>query len=55
MGRFVYVNEHNCMGEVVSEQLHGAYVRYIIGGFEVEEFLTKDDYEELDFFVEDDE
>lgn len=51
-GRIVYIESENVMGEIVSEQLHGAYVKYIMGGFEVTEFLTSDDYEILDYFDE---
>lgn len=51
-GRVVYIPSENIMGEIVNEQLHGAKVRYIMGGFLVEEFLTADDYEILDYFDE---
>lgn len=51
-GRVVYIPSENIMGEIVSEQLYGAKVRYIMGGFLVEEFLTSDDYEILDYFDE---
>jgi hypothetical protein len=53
-GRVVYIPDENVMGEIVSEQLEGAYIKYILGGFEVTEFLTKDDYEVLDYFDEED-
>lgn len=56
-GRIVYIPFHNIQGEIVSEHLHGAEVRYVLGGFSVQEFLTADDYEILDYFdfEEDDE
>lgn len=51
-GRIVYIPGENVMGEIVSEQLHGAYVKYIMGGFEVTEYMTDEDYEVLDYFDE---
>lgn len=51
-GRIVYIPSENIMGEIVSEQLYGAKVRYIMGGFQVEEFLSNEDYEVLDYFTE---
>ena len=53
MGRIVYVSDLGVMGEVVAEQLYGAYVKYQMGGFEVTEFMTADDYEDFGFFEED--
>lgn len=50
MNRQVLVLHENVMGEVVSEQLHGAYVKYFLGGFERVEYMTRDDYEELSYF-----
>lgn len=51
-GRMVYIPSENVMGEVVSEQLHGALIKYNLGGFEYREYLTADDYEVLDYFSE---
>lgn len=49
-GRMVYIPSENVMGEIVSEQLYGAVVKYNLGGFEWSEYLTVDDYEVLDYF-----
>ena len=49
-GRAVYIPSENTMGEIVSEQLHGAHIKYVHGGFEITEFMTADDYEILDYF-----
>lgn len=51
-GRTVYIESENVMGEIVSEQRYGALVKYIMGGFEITEFLTSEDYEILDYFDE---
>lgn len=51
-GRMVYIPHENVMGEIVSEQVHGAYVKYNLGGFERTEFMTADDFELLDYFIE---
>lgn len=51
-GRIVYIRHENIMGEIVSEQLYGAYVKYIMGGFEVTEYMSNEDYEVLDYFDE---
>lgn len=51
-GRMVYIPHENIMGEIVSEQMHGAMVKYFLGGFEVTEYLTADDYEILEYFDE---
>jgi hypothetical protein len=50
VNRLVYIPSENVMGEVISEQLHGAVVRYYLGGFKFEEFMTDEDFEELDYF-----
>lgn len=55
MNRMVYIPSENVMGEIVTEQLHGAIVRYYLGGFEYQEFMTADDYEVLDYFDYDEE
>lgn len=55
MNRMVYIPSENVMGEIVSEQLHGAYVRYYMGGFEITEYMTADDYDLLDYFEYDEE
>lgn len=49
-GRFVYYPAENIMVEVVEQQLHQAKVRYTMGGFLVEEWLTDEDYEEMQYF-----
>lgn len=49
-GRMVYIPSENTMGEIVSQQLHGALIKYNLGGFEYQEYLTADDYEILDYF-----
>lgn len=49
-GRIVYIPHENVMGEIVSEQLHGAYIKYHLGGFDRIEFMTTDDYESMDYF-----
>lgn len=49
-GRMVYIPYENVMGEIISEQLHGAYVKYVLGGFERIEFMTSEDYELLEYF-----
>ena len=57
MRRMVYIPSENIMGEIVSEQLHGAMVRYQLGGFEHTEYMSDEDYEEMDDFsyqIEDD-
>jgi len=54
-GRVVYIPFENVMGEIVSEQLHGAYIKYQLGGFERIEFMTADDFELLDYFSFDEE
>lgn len=51
-GRMVYIPYENVMGEIVSEQVHGAYIKYNLGGFERTEFMTADDFELLDYFIE---
>lgn len=51
--RIAYIPHQNILAEIVSEQLHGALVRYTLGGFDVQEYLTDDDYEVLDYFEED--
>lgn len=50
MNRMVYIPLHNLMGEIVSEQWQGAMIRYYLGGFEVTEFMTADDYELMEYF-----
>lgn len=52
MSRMVYIPHENIMGELVSEQLHGGMVKYYLGGFEVTEYMTADDYEVLEYFNE---
>jgi hypothetical protein len=52
MSRVVYIPHENGMGEIVSEQLHGAMIKYFLGGFEVTEYMTADDFEILDYFDE---
>lgn len=47
MRREVYIPELNLVGVIVSEQLHGAKIRYVLGGFEYEQFMTDEDYMEL--------
>lgn len=54
-GRAVYIPYENVMGEIVSEQLHGAMIKYYLGGFERIEFMTSDDYEVLEYFDYDEE
>lgn len=54
-GRVVFIPYENIMGEIVSEQLHGAYIKYYLGGFERIEFMTSEDYEVLDYFAYDEE
>lgn len=49
-GRVVYIPDENIMGEIVSEQLHGALIKYHLGGFERTEYMTADDYEVLEYF-----
>lgn len=49
-GRFVYLPEENMMAEVISQQLHQAKVRYTWGGFQVESWVTDEDYEEIEQF-----
>lgn len=49
-GRVVYIPDENVMGEIVSEQLHGALIKYYLGGFERTEYMTADDYEVLEYF-----
>jgi hypothetical protein len=53
----IYIPFENIVGEIVSQQLHGSYVKYNRGGFEITEYLTADDYEILDdlFFEHDEE
>lgn len=50
MKRMVYIPDDNIMGEIVSEQVHGAYIKYTMGGFEHIELMSKDDYEEMTYF-----
>jgi len=56
-GRMVYMRDLNLQGEIVSEQLYGAYIKYMMGGFETTEFMSSEDYEILNYFnyEEDDE
>lgn len=54
-GRMVYVIDENIMGEVVSEQVYGAYIKFYKGGFETIEYMTAEDYEYLEDFEESDE
>jgi hypothetical protein len=51
-GRSVYYRDENIMVEVIEQQLHQAKVRYAMGGFLVEEWLTDEDYEEIEVFEE---
>lgn len=53
VGRIVYIPDENLMAEVVSQQLHGALVKFNKGGFERVIFLTADDYDEIEAFEED--
>lgn len=58
MRRMVYIPSENIMGEILQEQLHGALIKYYLGGFEYVEFFSDEDYEYLDdfeYYVEDDE
>lgn len=50
MRRIVYIPSENIMGEIVSQQLHGAMVKYSLGGFEHTEYMSDEDYEEMDDF-----
>lgn len=51
MRRMVYIPSENIMGEIVNEQLHGAMIRYTLGGFEVTEYMSDEDYEIMDDFT----
>lgn len=51
MRRMVYIPSENIMGEVVNEQLHGAMIKYSLGGFEITEYMSDEDYEIMDDFI----
>ena len=49
MLRMVRILDRNIQAEVVNEQLMGSFVKYYEGGFEITEFVTAEDYEEIDW------
>lgn len=53
-GRMVYIPDENIMGEIVTEELYGAHIKFYRGGFEITEYLSAEDYEHLAYFEEDD-
>lgn len=52
VGRMVFIPAENIMGEIVQEGVHGSKVKYYRGGFEVTEFMSREDYEYLDDWEE---